>query len=573
MAMPTLLVEFQAPGSATWNNITSYVQSVNIDRGGDRDISEVSAGSCNIVLFNRNRQFDPKYSSGYYTAIRPVGKVRVSAQGALRFYGYITAWNFTYDLEGNSFAVLSASDGLSEVGKKNLIEFTPPAQLTGIRIDSVLSRSEVNWPTSQRALEAGSTLYNYPVTGGTNVLTYIQQCVASEGGLFFADRQGNLTYLDTGSTGGTSTTTRTNLITNPSTETGSGTTSTGFITGTRSSAQAKYRTYSVLDAKPGLDYQVVYVQPGQGNSATYTASAWVYVSDATYRNYTITANCYTANQASFISATSATFLLAGVGWQQIGVTFTGGGSTWTGTDSFEILVEAEATTATAFYVDAVMLEQSEAVYDYFDGTTKPANDTYTTYTTVWNGTADASTSTLTIVRTFPNITTGSFSVSDVSGIKFSGVEMAYGAETLYNRIVVDWPWRTTGSPVIVDNSTSQSTYGIKTLELSDNLLADATARTNRANAALTAFKDPEFRINSVTVQQHSLTTAQQNTLSTQDIGSTCNVTFTPNGVGSSITPTAYTVIGISESITVDTYETTYYLSASGSLGRVGGASV
>lgn len=568
MAMPTLLVEFQAPGSATWNNITSYVQSVNIDRGGDRDISEVSAGSVNIVLFNRNRQFDPKYSSGFYTAIKPVGLVRVSAQGAYRFYGYITAWNFTYDLDGNSFAILSASDGLSELGKKNLIEYTPPSELSGVRVNNVLSRPEVNWSSSLRNLEGGSYLYNYTVTGGTNALTYIQQCVGSEGGLFFADRQGKLTYLDSGGSTGTTTSTRTNLILNPSLETNA----TGYITGTRTTAQAKYRTYSILAAKPGSNYQVVYGQPGQGNSAAYTASAWIYVADTTYRNYTITATCYTSGGASVLNTTSATFQLQGTGWQQIGVDFTGGGSTWTGTDSFEIIVEAESATTSAFYIDAVMLEQTTGIFDYFDGVTVPTGNSYTTYTSVWNGTADASTSTLTITSTFSNITTGSFSVSDSSGIKYSGIEVAYGTETLYNRIVVDWPWRTDAQqPVIVNDTTSQSTYGIKTLELSENLLNDNTLRVNRANAAKTAFKDPEFRINSVTVQQHSLTTAQQNTLSTQDLGSTCNVTFTPNSIGSSITPTAYTVIGISESITVDTYETTYYLSASGSLGRVGGA--
>lgn len=570
MPMPTLLVEFQAPGSATWNNITSYVASVNIDRGGDRDISEVSAGSCSVVLFNRTRQFDPKYSSGYYTAIRPVGKVRVSSQGNLRFFGYITAWDYTYDLEGNSFAIMSASDGLSELGKKSLIEYTPPPQLSGIRIDNVLSRPEVNWPSAQRNLEAGSTLYNYPVTGGTNALTYIQQCVSSEGGLFFADRQGKLTYLDTGSTGGTFTSTRTNLMLNPSVETNA----TGYYTGLRNTLRAKFGTYSMYGSSAGSGiYTVAYTQPGLGNSAKYTLSLWIYCEDTNYRDYRLTANCYTSGGASLISSTSQVFTLKGTGWQQIGVTFTGGGSLWTGTDSFEFIITADAT-ALDFSIDGVLLEQTEGVYDYFDGSVVPTGNTYTTYSSVWNGTAHASTSTLTITSTFSNITTGSFSVSDVSGIRYIGIEMAYGAETLYNRVVVDWPWRTEGQlPIIVNDSTSQNTYGIKTLELSENLLVDNTSRTNRANAALTAFKDPEFRINSVTVQQQALTSAQQTTLSTQDIGSTCNVTFTPNGVGTSITPTAYTVIGISESITPDSYETTYYLSASGSLGRVGGVSL
>ena len=64
MVNPTLQVEFgfqKSGNDYVWNDISSYVRSVDIGRGVNREIDVYSAGSANITLSNANRYFDPSY--------------------------------------------------------------------------------------------------------------------------------------------------------------------------------------------------------------------------------------------------------------------------------------------------------------------------------------------------------------------------------------------------------------------------------------------------------------------------------------------------------------------------------
>lgn len=61
-----------------WSDITSFVRSVSIARGKDELLDGFSAGSASIVLDNRDRRFDPLFSSSPYAgAIVPRREVRV----------------------------------------------------------------------------------------------------------------------------------------------------------------------------------------------------------------------------------------------------------------------------------------------------------------------------------------------------------------------------------------------------------------------------------------------------------------------------------------------------------------
>jgi hypothetical protein len=66
MGAPTLQVEFSFTRNGNdyvWNDISSYVRSVSIDRGISRELEEYSAGQCEVMLSNNGRQFDPSYLS------------------------------------------------------------------------------------------------------------------------------------------------------------------------------------------------------------------------------------------------------------------------------------------------------------------------------------------------------------------------------------------------------------------------------------------------------------------------------------------------------------------------------
>ena len=63
MTQPVTKVEFgftqASAGVYTFLDITSYVRSVDVSRGLSRDLDSYSAATCNVVLDNRSRAFDP----------------------------------------------------------------------------------------------------------------------------------------------------------------------------------------------------------------------------------------------------------------------------------------------------------------------------------------------------------------------------------------------------------------------------------------------------------------------------------------------------------------------------------
>jgi hypothetical protein len=64
MVAPTLKVEFsfiRDGNDYVWNDVSGYVRSVSIDRGISRELEEYSAGQCEVIFGNLNREFDPSY--------------------------------------------------------------------------------------------------------------------------------------------------------------------------------------------------------------------------------------------------------------------------------------------------------------------------------------------------------------------------------------------------------------------------------------------------------------------------------------------------------------------------------
>lgn len=77
--------------SPTWTDVTAYVEpgGVDIQRGRQNEMSEVSASTCGLTLDNRDGRFTPEYAGGaYYPNVkkgRPI-RVRTSSPGNLIAY-------------------------------------------------------------------------------------------------------------------------------------------------------------------------------------------------------------------------------------------------------------------------------------------------------------------------------------------------------------------------------------------------------------------------------------------------------------------------------------------------------
>jgi hypothetical protein len=120
---------------------------------------------------------------------------------------------------------------------------------------------------------------------------------------------------------------------------------------------------------------------------------------------------------------------------------------------------------------------------------------------------------------------------DGSGIGYQGLNVVYGAELLYNEVVVS---RLNGGTVVASNLPSQADYGISTLTL-ENLLMDSDVDAEAlAQFLVGKYAQPEYRFESVDIDLVSLTEADQNEVLGLELGAVVLVKFTPNGISPAI---------------------------------------
>lgn len=185
-------------GGELFYDVSSFVRSVSVRRGKSRQLDKYTAGVATIEFNNNNRTFDPENaSSPYYGQIIPKRTVKVSTGGSAVFYGVVDDWNLNYDLSGLSTAGADCVDGFTQLAQGALSAHTATSELTGARLNAVLDRSEVAWPTALRDIDAGSELLQADVVAdGTNALEYLQLVNSSEPGSIFIGKDGSFVFKD-----------------------------------------------------------------------------------------------------------------------------------------------------------------------------------------------------------------------------------------------------------------------------------------------------------------------------------------------------------------------------------------
>ena len=118
-----------------------------------------------------------------------------------------------------------------------------------------------------------------------------------------------------------------------------------------------------------------------------------------------------------------------------------------------------------------------------------------------------------------------------TGIDFVGIEVVYGSEQLYNEVVVS---RLGGGTAVAADLSSQTAYGIRNLTESELLMADDLDAVDLAVQLADRFSTPEYRIDTLEVQLTSLEQVDQEKVLGLEIGSICQIQFTPNGIGDPI---------------------------------------
>jgi len=182
-------------------DVSSIVLRASIRRGRNRILSKFEAGTATVELLDETGDFNPANTSGpYYGKLIPLRKIRIFADyEGVRYYlysGFITSYDTTFALGINeaSRVILNCVDGFRLLNNISItsVPGTSAGQLSGARIENLLDL--VDWPASQRDINAGdSTLQADPGTS-RNLLDAIQTVENSEFGGFFIDAEGNATF-------------------------------------------------------------------------------------------------------------------------------------------------------------------------------------------------------------------------------------------------------------------------------------------------------------------------------------------------------------------------------------------
>lgn len=185
-------------GGTLFFDVTDYAINVDIQRGKSAILSEFPPGECNVSFTNHTRAFDPLFTaSPFYPEIVPKREMRVTSGGELIFQGWIEDWDLDYSPSGDSVATAKAVDTLTVIANQTVDAFTPSVEKAGARINAVLDRPEINWPSTLRDIDEGAVdLAANPVPQDASALTYLQNVAGSDPGYVFVTRDGKFAFRD-----------------------------------------------------------------------------------------------------------------------------------------------------------------------------------------------------------------------------------------------------------------------------------------------------------------------------------------------------------------------------------------
>jgi hypothetical protein len=142
------------------------------------------------------------------------------------------------------------------------------------------------------------------------------------------------------------------------------------------------------------------------------------------------------------------------------------------------------------------------------------------------------------------IFTDEASIPGFTTIPFAELDVVYGSEQLFNRIVISNDFPSFPEEAIAEDAESQLVYGPRSYTVNGLLNNDPEDLQFLADFLLARFKEPQYRFQSLSVVLDVLSEAQQNEVLDLEIGNVVQVKFTPSGIPPAIEQYCR-VIGIS----------------------------
>jgi hypothetical protein len=189
--------EFTLGGTRLFD-ITDRLVTCSVRRGKNEALDRIDAGVVSITVDNSDREFDPLYENGpYFGQLVPRRSIIISSNDYPVFVGFIDDFDIQYEPGKQSVVRIDSSDAFSVLTNSGLEEFTPDSELSGARINTVLDRPEVDWPSELRDIDLGnSVMLDTDVAEGTGTLEYLQLVANSEFGTLFLAKDGKITYRE-----------------------------------------------------------------------------------------------------------------------------------------------------------------------------------------------------------------------------------------------------------------------------------------------------------------------------------------------------------------------------------------
>jgi hypothetical protein len=183
-------------------DLSSQTRQIRIARGRNVMRDTYEAGTCTVRVIDQNGDFNPQNpASPYFGFLTPLRKIRVAATTpttqAFLFSGYVTDYKYTYPQgEELGYVDISCADAFRLFAMANVttVASATAGQTTGTRIDKILD--QVDFPTSMRIIDAGSTTVQVdPATARTS-LSAIQVSEFTEQGAFYVRADGEVEFKD-----------------------------------------------------------------------------------------------------------------------------------------------------------------------------------------------------------------------------------------------------------------------------------------------------------------------------------------------------------------------------------------
>jgi hypothetical protein len=199
-------------GTTQFASVIESTQQIAVKRGR-RDIGDTfSAGTMSFTILDVSGIFNPfDENSPFYDVnqnvpgLAPMREVKFirydnADNPELLFRGYVVNYDYNFALGGLDTVTVFCSDQFYLLSQTYLDDFNPSAELSGARLNTVLSLPEVDFPTGvSRDIATGTVNLghdaSYNVSAGTNVLTYVSQINdTAEFGRVFMSRDGVFTF-------------------------------------------------------------------------------------------------------------------------------------------------------------------------------------------------------------------------------------------------------------------------------------------------------------------------------------------------------------------------------------------